>query len=340
MTDIDSKSEMELLASDKDLVARIPLSGHVTDSWLKAYQRLASANRVPARAEGGPDRAWLVVNVPANGSKRDVTDTMDSARSLLADADEAARTAEARADTADTVRSWWADRRLQASRRPVSKIEAVRTGTGAEKRWILALALATAIAVLFVLPPRFSVGPDWLVPSVEGLLLIAVLIADGIHTRYRSATVRALSSVLIVVLVSNGAFITIRLVIDLLQGGPETSSATELIKVGFAVWIYTIIAFAFLYWLLADGGPEARIWSPPKFPDLAFPEQLNPGVGPPGWRAQFLDYLYLSFTDSTAFSPTDVMPLARWGKVVMTIQAVVSLGIGGLVIARAVNIFK
>ena len=78
----------------------------------------------------------------------------------------------------------------------------------------------------------------------------------------------------------------------------------------------------------------------PEFPDLAFPEQLNPGLAPPGWRPEFFDYLYLGFTNATAFSPTDVMPLARWAKLTMTVQAVGSIAILGLVIARAINILK
>ena len=114
----------------------------------------------------------------------------------------------------------------------------------------------------------------------------------------------------------------------------------DLLKTGFLVWFYTIIAFSFLYWILDGGGPESRFLAPPEFPDLAFPEQLNPAVAPPGWSPEFFDYLYVGFTDATAFSPTDVMPLARWGKLVMTVQAVCSLMILGLVIARAVNIFK
>ena len=75
-------------------------------------------------------------------------------------------------------------------------------------------------------------------------------------------------------------------------------------------------------------------------PELAFPEQLNSNVAPPGWRPEFFDYLYLGFTNATAFSPTDVMPLARWAKAAMTVQAVTSLFILGLVIARAVNILR
>jgi hypothetical protein len=88
------------------------------------------------------------------------------------------------------------------------------------------------------------------------------------------------------------------------------------------------------------GGPRARLLGPRAFPDLAFPEQLNPRAAPPDWRPDLLDYLYLGFTNATAFSATDVMPFARWAKLAMAIQAAGSLAILGLVIARAVNILK
>ncbi len=87
--------------------------------------------------------------------------------------------------------------------------------------------------------------------------------------------------------------VTGRLIVDLVEGGPETNSPTDLLKTGFLVWLYTILAFSFLYWVLDGGGPESRFLAPPQFPDLAFPERLNPGVGPPGWRPEFFDYLYL-----------------------------------------------
>ena len=143
-----------------------------------------------------------------------------------------------------------------------------------------------------------------------------------------------------VVLVAEAAGVTTRLITDLVKGGPETNNPTDLLSVGFGVWLYTILAFAFLYRVLDGGGPDARLWAPPQFPHLAFPEQLNPAVAPPGWRPQFFDYLYLGFTNATAFSPTDVMPLARWAKLAMTVQALSSLFILGLVIARAVNILQ
>ena len=87
-------------------------------------------------------------------------------------------------------------------------------------------------------------------------------------------------------LVADAAGVTGRLVVDLVEGGPETNSAADLLKTGFLVWFYTIIAFAFLYWVLDGGGPESRFLAPPQFPDLAFPEQLNPnasGLRPNGW---------------------------------------------------------
>jgi uncharacterized membrane protein len=149
-----------------------------------------------------------------------------------------------------------------------------------------------------------------------------------------------LSIALVVVLVAEAAGVAARLITDLVNGGPETNNAGDLLSVGFGVWFYTILAFAFLYWVLDGGGPDARLWAPPQFPHLGFPEQLNPVVAPPGWRPQFFDYLYLGFTNATAFSPTDVMPLARWAKLAMTVQALSSLFILGLVIARAVNILK
>jgi hypothetical protein len=161
----------------------------------------------------------------------------------------------------------------------------------------LAAALAVAIAALLLLPPRFRLGLGWLVPAAEALLLAATLVADRSHGAHRSAIVRALSFELVFVLIAAAAFVTGRLVVDLVEGGPET-------------------------------------------PDLAFPQQLSPNVAPPGWRPEFPDYLYLGFTNATAFSPTDVMPLARWSKLAMTVQAAASLVILGLVVARAVNIFR
>ena len=204
----------------------------------------------------------------------------------------------------------------------------------------MAITLVVAMSLPFLLPPKFSAGPVWIVPVMEALLLVALVIADPGRIDRRSSFVRTLSIGLVVILVAGATAATARLVVDLVRGGPETNSPGQLLRVGSLTWVYVIITFSFLYWELDGGGPETRARAAPEFPDLAFPEHLNPHVTRPGWRPQFFDYLYLGFTNATAFSPTDVMPLSRWAKLAMAVEATASLVVLGLVIARAVNILK
>jgi hypothetical protein len=113
-----------------------------------------------------------------------------------------------------------------------------------------------------------------------------------------------------------------------------------LLAAGGVVWASNLLAFSLLYWELDSGGAAARAHDAHPFSDFAFPQQLSPEVAPPGWRPQFIDYLYLGLTCSTAFSPTDVMPLTPWAKVAMGGQSLVSLVVVGLVVARAVNVLS
>lgn len=341
MTDLDPRGELQLQSTADHVIARMPLSGQVSADWQQRYQRLARATRVPAWAEPGDGRAWIVVRIPAAHSHSEVERTLTAACALIADTDAATARSPAAAHTEGTVRSWWERSRGHPPRSRSAGAAAIRTGIGAERRLVLAAALALAVTILLLLPPRFSLGPTWVVPVIEGALLIAVLAADrSAAAERRSDLVRAFSFALVLVLVAAAGVATARLVGDLVRGGPETNSASSLLLLGSGVWVFAIIAFSFLYWLLDGGGPERRIMDPPKFPHLAFPEQLSHEVTAPGWRPAFHDYLYLGFTNATALSPTDVMPLAWWAKLAMTVQALSSLLILGLVIARAVNIFK
>jgi uncharacterized membrane protein len=99
-----------------------------------------------------------------------------------------------------------------------------------------------------------------------------------------------------------------------------------------------VLAFSLLYFELDAGGAAARAERMPQHLDLAFPQQLSPGISVPGWRPRYIDYLYLGVTNSLAFSPTDVMPLAAWAKSIMAVQSIVSLLVLGLIVARAVNV--
>ncbi|MFD7916857.1 hypothetical protein ACFV30_40275 [Streptomyces sp. NPDC059752] len=147
-----------------------------------------------------------------------------------------------------------------------------------------------------------------------------------------------MSITLVSLMVCSAIWSTVQLIDDLIHGGSETNSAGALLLAGGIVWTSTILAFSLLYFELDSGGPAARARYMPATPALAFPQQLSPELNASHWRPRYVDYLYLGFTNSTALSPTDVMPLAPWAKSVMTVQSLVSLVILGLVIARAVNV--
>jgi len=132
-----------------------------------------------------------------------------------------------------------------------------------EKRWPMAATLAVAMALPFLLPPRFSYAPVWIIPAIEALLLVALVIADPGRIDRRSDLIRALSLGLVAILVVGATAATVRLVIDLIRGGPETNSPTALLRIGALVWVYIIITFAFLYWELDGSGPEARARADP-----------------------------------------------------------------------------
>ena len=121
------------------------------------------------------------------------------------------------------------------------------------------------------------------------------------------------------------------------QLGPK-DTAIRLLLAGAAIWGTNVITFGLWYWEFDRGGPVSRLEGTSPYPDLLFSQMTSPELTPHGWGPRFVDYLYLSFTNATAFSPTDVMPLARWAKLTMLVQSAVSLVLGALVIARAVNI--
>jgi hypothetical protein len=128
-------------------------------------------------------------------------------------------------------------------------------------------------------------------------------------------------------------------VIASLVTGHEKSGAQLLLK-GITVWGTNVILFGLWYWIFDRGGPARRLEPDPPPPDFQFPQMENPELAAPGWRPHFIDYMYVSYTNSIAFSPTDAMPLSRWAKLLMLFESAVSALVVLLVAARAVNIFK
>ncbi|QDY75554.1 DUF1345 domain-containing protein [Streptomyces qinzhouensis] len=213
-----------------------------------------------------------------------------------------------------------------------------RAAVHTESRWPMAAAVVASAALTLLLPDALRLGPRWALPVAEGLLLVALISGDPGRISRRSTILRSMAIALVVVLAGSSIWSTIQLIDDLIHGGNETSSANALLLAGGSVWISTVLAFSLLYFELDSGGPAARAHHMPPTPALAFPQQLSPELAAQHWRPRYVDYLYLGFTNSTALSPTDVMPLALWAKCVMTVQSVLSLMILGLVIARAVNV--
>jgi hypothetical protein len=209
-----------------------------------------------------------------------------------------------------------------------------------EARWPMTFAVVAVIAMTLLLPHDLVAHPRWGVPLLEGLLLVAVIIADPGKIDLVSPRVRALSITLITLLVGTTLWCTTQLIIELIRGGPATQSGGTLLAAGGLVWLSNCLSFGLLYWELDSGGPAVRAHGLRAHPDFAFPQQLSPEIAPEHWRPRFVDYMYLGFTSATAFSPTDAMPLRAWNKIAMMAQSAISLVLLGLVIARAVNVLR
>jgi hypothetical protein len=122
-------------------------------------------------------------------------------------------------------------------------------------------------------------------------------------------------------------------------GGKVALAAGPLLVTGAVIWLTNVVVFALWYWEFDRGGPVARALNTKQYPDFQFSHMVSPpDQVPPDWEPAFPDYLYLAFTNASAFSPTDVMPMSRWAKLAMTVQSVISIVTVALVVARAVGI--
>ena len=211
--------------------------------------------------------------------------------------------------------------------------------TRGELRWPVSITVIVAIVLQTLLPGQLSLHPlpGWLMPTLEGALLVGLFISNPVRIEHRARFVRWASLVLVFVLTGANATSAVLLVREILNG-TAGGSAGPLLASGAAIWATNVIAFALWYWEFDRGGPVHRAYGTFQYLDFLFPQMTVNDLTPPDWEPYFVDYLYLSFTNATAFSPTDVMPLARWAKLTMLVQSAVSLALAALVIARAINI--
>jgi uncharacterized membrane protein len=214
-----------------------------------------------------------------------------------------------------------------------------RRGGRGERRWPATIAMLVAIVLQLALPERFVFGPRWFLPTLQGLLAVFIIAGNPVRIERHTRRLRVLALLLVSVVTFGNAFSAFRLVRDLING-TEGQEAGALLGTGAAIWLTNVLVFAFWYWEADRGGPAVRAQGTHAPPAFLFAQMQSPELAPPEWRAEFVDYLYLSFTNATAFSPTDVLPLLRWAKLTMMAQSLVSLGTVALVVARAVNILR
>jgi len=208
--------------------------------------------------------------------------------------------------------------------------------TRGEQRWPFALAFVVMIALQLALPERYSLGAWWVLPAIEVIVIGTLVAANPGRMERRTPMLRRLSLSLIAVASLGTAWSVIKLV-TAIAGGGNTGSAAELLGSGAAIWLINVLTFAVWYWELDRGGALERAAGTDPYPDFLFPQMTAPDMAPRDWRPQFADYLYLAFTNATAFSPTDTLPLSRWAKLTMLLQSAISLVTAALVIAKAVN---
>ena len=194
-----------------------------------------------------------------------------------------------------------------------------------------------AITLQFTLPDRHVLSPTLLFPGVEACLLIALIIGDPGRIDRRSNLLRRLMLALVVVMTLDNIAAVVELIKAILEDDPK-ETATVLLGTGAAIWLTNIIAFSLWYWLLDRGGPAERAAGSGQAPSFVFGEMQNPAYVDDGWVPVYVDYLYLTFTNAAAFSPTDTLPIQRWAKLTMMVQGALSLVIAVMIIARAVNI--
>ena len=204
----------------------------------------------------------------------------------------------------------------------------------------MALAVATAIAMQFALPDRHILSPTFLFPAAESLLLVALLTRRGVsHTDPWTIARRRIILGLVVVMSVDSLLAVVELVRDILDGS-QGDNGTVLLATGGAVWLTNIIAFSLWFWMLDRGGPTARATGHASPPSFVFATMESSAFAPADWQPKYFDYLYLAFTNATAFSPTDTMPVTRWAKTLMLVQSTISLVVALMIIARAVSMLK
>jgi hypothetical protein len=205
----------------------------------------------------------------------------------------------------------------------------------------MALAVLAAGGLRAVLPPALRNGDTrWAFVAVVVVLLGILVIGDPGRIDRDSTWLRIMTGTLIGLISAVNAAAAVRLVAGIIGGAKFSTDANILLGSGGAIWLSNVITFGLWYWDLDRGGAAARARGSSRQPAFVFPEMTNAQYVAPGWYPKFIDYLHLSFTTATAFSPTDVSAIKPWAKLMMMTEEAISLLVAVLVVSRAVNILR
>src|SRR5277367_5201977 len=203
----------------------------------------------------------------------------------------------------------------------------------AEPRWPAVLALLATGGLHFIIPAPLRFGQEWLLLAIVTVLLIPTVVA---HKAGKMLLNRVLSHTAAAVVTASMVWSLALLILRLPR---HLDPPGELLRAAIALWVANILVFASWYWRLDAGGPNERdLHDEHNEGAFLFPQMITPWESNKNWRPGFVDYLFLAFNTSTAFSPTDVPVLSRWAKLMMMLQALISLATVALLAARAVNI--
>jgi uncharacterized membrane protein len=205
-----------------------------------------------------------------------------------------------------------------------------------ESVWPAQLTVLVAILLQLTLPERLTVGPNWLLPALEGALVVGLATATPRELEGEHPLRRLVSMGLVALVSAANIFSLVELTHYLLHH--NVTEGQRLIVAGVLIWLTNFLIFALWYWEIDRGGPGRRASGGDGPPDFLFPQMADDRIEPLDWRPKFIDYLYVSLTNAAAFSPTDTMPLTPMAKCVMGVQSIASLVTIGLIVSRAVNI--
>ena len=207
-----------------------------------------------------------------------------------------------------------------------------------EKRWPVAAAILVLLGIVAALPDHYRLLPYWMpfvIATAACLPVAGVVLSTNKHRWFQ---LEAILLKIVAVYAILSAAVTVSILIRDIVVGSAQASGFELMTSSVAVWCYNVLGFSILYWQTDGGGPKGRIAEKFDQPDWLFAQMTVPSKVPSDWRPTFVDYFFLAFSTATAFSTTDTVPLTARAKLLMMLEALVSMVTLVVIASRAINV--